>query len=149
MYANPFAKKEEMMEACKKANIHDFIMKQEHGYDTQVGNRGLKLSGGEKQRISIARVLLKNPSVMIFDEATSSVDPESEQEIWKCIGELAKTRTLMIISHRLSSIRNADVIYVLEDGYIREHGNHEELTKNNGLYYQLCEEQRILEGALV
>lgn len=149
LIADPDASDEKLYEALSQAGLKSYIDSLTDGLDSETGENGSHLSGGQKQKMGIARALLSDCEYMIFDEATSSVDPESEQEIWKCIGELAKTRTLMIISHRLSSIRNADVIYVLEDGYIREHGNHEELTKNNGLYYQLCEEQRILEGALV
>ena len=149
LIADPDASDEKLYEALSQAGLKSYIDSLTDGLDSETGENGSRLSGGQKQKMGIARALLSDCEYMIFDEATSSVDPESEQEIWKCIGELAKTRTLMIISHRLSSIRNADVIYVLEDGYIREHGNHEELTENQGLYYQLCEEQRILEGALV
>lgn len=149
LIADPDASDEKLYEALSQAGLKSYIDSLTDGLDSETGENGSRLSGGQKQKMGIARALLSDCEYMIFDEATSSVDPDSEQEIWKCIGELAKTRTLIIISHRLSSIRNADVIYVLEDGYIREHGNHEELTKNNGLYYQLCEEQRILEGALV
>ena len=141
MYANPFAKKEEMIEACKKANIHDFIMKQEHGYDTQVGNRGLKLSGGEKQRISIARVLLKNPSVMIFDEATASLDSISEKAIQDAIDPLITSRTSILIAHRLSTILAADEILVVKDGAIVERGTHKELVGKGGVYTELYETQ--------
>lgn len=149
LIADPDASDEKLYEALCEAGLKSYIDSLTEGLDSETGENGSRLSGGQKQKMGIARALLSDCEYMIFDEATSSVDPDSEQEIWKCIAELAKTRTLIIISHRLSSIRNADVIYVLEDGYIREHGNHEELTENQGLYYQLCEEQRILEGALV
>jgi ATP-binding cassette subfamily B protein len=130
-----------MIEACKKANIHDFIMKQEHGYDTQVGNRGLKLSGGEKQRISIARVLLKNPSVMIFDEATASLDSISEKAIQDAIDPLITSRTSILIAHRLSTILAADEILVVKDGTIVERGTHKELVGKGGVYTELYETQ--------
>ncbi len=141
MYASPFGTKDQMIEACKKANIHDFIMRQEHGYDTQVGNRGLKLSGGEKQRISIARVLLKNPSVMIFDEATASLDSISEKAIQDAIDPLITSRTSILIAHRLSTILAADEILVVKDGRIVERGKHEDLVKQGGVYTELYNTQ--------
>jgi ATP-binding cassette subfamily B protein len=137
MYANIHAKEEDMIEACKKANIHDFIVKQELGYDTQVGNRGLKLSGGEKQRISIARVLLKNPAVMIFDEATASLDSISEKAIQDAIDPLIEARTSILIAHRLSTILAADGILVVKDGEIVERGTHQELIALGGIYSKL------------
>jgi ATP-binding cassette subfamily B protein len=112
LYAKPDATEEELIEACKKANIYDFVEKQETGLDTIVGNRGLKLSGGEKQRISIARVLLKNPALMIFDEATSALDSISEQKIQDAIEPLIESRTSILIAHRLSTILSADEILV-------------------------------------
>lgn len=141
MYANIHATKEEMVEACKKANIHDYIMKLENGYDTQVGNRGLKLSGGEKQRISIARVLLKNPAVMIFDEATASLDSISEKAIQDAIDPLIESRTSILIAHRLSTILAADEIIVLKDGVIVEKGTHKELVNAGGVYTELYNTQ--------
>ncbi len=141
MYANIHAKEEDMIEACKKANIHDFIVKQELGYDTQVGNRGLKLSGGEKQRISIARVLLKNPAVMIFDEATASLDSISEKAIQDAIDPLIEARTSILIAHRLSTILAADEILVVKDGEIVERGTHQELVGRGGTYTELYETQ--------
>ena len=141
MYANVHASVEEMEEACRKANIHDYIMKLEKGYDTEVGNRGLKLSGGEKQRISIARVLLKNPAVMIFDEATASLDSISEKAIQDAIDPLIESRTSILIAHRLSTILAADEIIVLKDGVIVEQGTHKELVNAGGVYTELYNTQ--------
>lgn len=141
MYANVHASVAEMEEACRKANIHDYIMKLEKGYDTEVGNRGLKLSGGEKQRISIARVLLKNPAVMIFDEATASLDSISEKAIQDAIDPLIESRTSILIAHRLSTILAADEIIVLKDGVIVERGTHKELVNAGGVYTELYNTQ--------
>lgn len=146
--ADPEASDEQLYEVLQRAGLKQFVDSLEKGLDSETGENGSRLSGGQKQKMGIARALLSSCEYMIFDEATSSVDPESEREIWKCIAELAETRTLVIISHRLSSIRNADVIYVLENGMISEEGNHEVLTDRKGLYFRLCEEQRVLEGAL-
>ena len=140
-YAKPDATEEEMLNVCKKANIMDFIEKQEKGLDTVVGNRGLKLSGGEKQRISIARVLLKNPALLIFDEATSALDSISESRIQEAIEPIIKERTSILIAHRLSTILAADRIYVLKDGRIVEQGNHKELVALGGVYTELYETQ--------
>ncbi len=140
-YASPDATEEEMLEACKKANIYDFIMAQESGLDTIVGNRGLKLSGGEKQRVSIARVLLKDPELIIFDEATSSLDSISENRIQEAIAPLIRERTSILIAHRLSTILAADRIYVLKDGQIVESGQHRDLLKAGGVYTELYETQ--------
>lgn len=125
----------------KKANIYGFIAKQERGFDTRVGNRGLKLSGGEKQRLSIARVLLKDPAVLIFDEATSSLDSISENLIQQAIEPLIQTRTSILIAHRLSTILSADEILVVEDGKITERGTHETLVARGGVYTHLYETQ--------
>jgi ATP-binding cassette subfamily B protein len=141
LYAKPDATPDELTEACIKANIHDFIEAQPDGYDTLVGNRGLKLSGGEKQRISIARVLLKNPSVLIFDEATSSLDSISENLIQQAIEPLIASRTSIIIAHRLSTILAADEIIVLKDGQIAQRGVHKDLIEAGGLYAELYETQ--------
>jgi ATP-binding cassette subfamily B protein len=141
LYAKPDATPDELTEACIKANIHDFIEAQPDGYDTLVGNRGLKLSGGEKQRISIARVLLKNPSVLIFDEATSSLDSISENLIQQAIEPLIASRTSIIIAHRLSTILAADEILVLKDGQIAQRGVHKDLIEAGGLYAELYETQ--------
>ena len=141
LYAKEDATQQEMEDACKKANILDFIQKQENGFDTQVGNRGLKLSGGEKQRISIARVLLKNPALIIFDEATSALDSISEQKIQEAIEPLCKERTSILIAHRLSTILAADKILVIKDGLIVESGQHKELVNLGGVYTELYDTQ--------
>ncbi len=141
LYAKPDATEEELIEACKRANIYDFIEKQETGLDTIVGNRGLKLSGGEKQRISIARILLKDPALMIFDEATSALDSISEQKIQDAIEPLIESRTSILIAHRLSTILAADEILVIKDGEIAERGTHDELVGAGGVYTQLYETQ--------
>ncbi|MBR6761589.1 MAG: ABC transporter ATP-binding protein [Oscillospiraceae bacterium] len=141
LYAKPDATEEELINACKKANILEFIESQETGLDTVVGNRGLKLSGGEKQRISIARVLLKDPALMIFDEATSALDSISEQKIQDAIEPLIASRTSILIAHRLSTILAADEILVISDGIIAERGSHKELLALGGIYSQLYETQ--------
>ncbi|MBR2087600.1 MAG: ATP-binding cassette domain-containing protein, partial [Oscillospiraceae bacterium] len=141
LYAKPDATEEELIEACKRANIYDFISTQEQGLDTVVGNRGLKLSGGEKQRISIARILLKDPALMIFDEATSALDSISEQKIQDAIEPLIATRTSILIAHRLSTVLAADEILVIRDGEIAERGTHSELVGKGGVYTQLYETQ--------
>ncbi|MBQ1661244.1 MAG: ABC transporter ATP-binding protein [Treponema sp.] len=141
LYAKPDATEEELIEACKKANIYDFISSQETGFDTMVGNRGLKLSGGEKQRISIARVLLKDPALLIFDEATSALDSISESKIQEAIDPLVEERTSILIAHRLSTILAADEILVIKDGKIAERGTHENLVKAGGVYTELYETQ--------
>jgi ATP-binding cassette subfamily B protein len=141
LYAKDDATEEEMIEALKKANIYDFIEKQETGLDTMVGNRGLKLSGGEKQRISIARVLLKDPALLIFDEATSALDSISEQKIQEAIEPLVENRTSILIAHRLSTILAADEILVIRDGRIAERGKHADLVHAGGTYQELYETQ--------
>ncbi len=141
LYAKPDATEEELIEACKNANIYDFVSTQEAGLDTIVGNRGLKLSGGEKQRISIARILLKDPALMIFDEATSALDSISEQKIQDAIEPLIATRTSILIAHRLSTILAADEILVVCNGEISERGTHSELVGKGGVYTQLYETQ--------
>ncbi|MBR5949083.1 MAG: ABC transporter ATP-binding protein [Clostridia bacterium] len=141
LYAKPDATDDELIEACKKANIYDFIEKQELGLGAIVGNRGLKLSGGEKQRISIARVLLKNPALLIFDEATSALDSISEQKIQDAIDPIIKERTSILIAHRLSTILAADEILVVKDGEIVERGVHADLVKRGGTYTELYETQ--------
>ena len=136
-YGNYDATDEDIIKASKMANIHDYITSLEKGYDTIVGERGVKLSGGQKQRISIARVFLKNPSILILDEATSALDNVTESLIQKSLNDLAKGRTTLIVAHRLSTIKNADLIYVIEKGKIIEKGNHEELLNKNGEYASL------------
>jgi len=141
LYAKNEATDQEIIEACKAAYIHDFIMKLPEGYDTVVGNRGIKLSGGEKQRISIARVLLKDPAIIILDEATSSLDTVSEYYIQSAIQVLLKNKTSIVIAHRLSTIMAADHIIVLQNGQIVEEGEHEQLLLENGLYRDLYNKQ--------
>ena len=141
LYARSDATEQELIEACKKANIYDFISSQEKGLDTMVGNRGLKLSGGEKQRISIARVLLKDPALLIFDEATSALDSISEQKIQEAIEPLIQSRTSILIAHRLSTILAADEILVVSGGVIVERGSHAKLVKAGGVYTELYNTQ--------
>ena len=136
-YGNLDASDEEIVEAAKRANIHDFIMDLEDGYDTYIGERGTKLSGGQKQRISIARVFLKNPRILILDEATSALDNTTEYYIKQSLDELCKGRTTIVVAHRLSTIRNADEIIVLTDKGIEERGTHEALMELNGIYKDL------------
>ncbi|MBQ5751800.1 MAG: ABC transporter ATP-binding protein [Bacteroidaceae bacterium] len=134
---------EQVIEAAKIANAHDFIMASENGYDTNVGDRGCRLSGGQRQRISIARAVLKNPAILILDEATSALDTESERLVQEALERLMKTRTTIAIAHRLSTIKNADEICVLRDGEIVERGKHEELLKLNGVYKRLNDMQSL------
>ena len=134
---------EQVIEAAKIANAHDFIMATEHGYDTPVGDRGCLLSGGQRQRISIARAILKNPPILILDEATSALDTESERLVQEALERLMKSRTTIAIAHRLSTIKNADEICVLRDGEIVERGKHDELLKLNGLYKRLNDMQSL------
>ena len=141
LYARPDASEDELIEACKKANIYEFVQKQEDGLDAMVGNRGLKLSGGEKQRLSIARVLLKDPALLIFDEATSALDSISEARIQEAIEPIIQSRTSILIAHRLSTILAADEILVVKDGRIVERGVHADLVKAGGVYTELYETQ--------
>ena len=141
LYAKPDATQEELEEACKAASIHDVIAALPQGYNTEVGNRGLKLSGGEKQRISLARVLLKDPKVLILDEATSALDSISENAIQEALERVMKGRTSIVIAHRLSTILKADQIIVVADGGIAEQGTHNELLEQNGIYRELYETQ--------
>ena len=141
LYAKPDATEEELIEACKKANIYDFVENQEKGLDTMVGNRGLKLSGGEKQRISIARILLKDPALFILDEATSALDSISEKKIQEAIDPIIHSKTSILIAHRLSTILAADEILVIKDGEIAERGKHAELLDDGGIYQELYETQ--------
>ncbi len=141
LYAKEDATQEELEAACRSANIHDFIMRQPEGYDTEVGNRGLKLSGGEKQRLSIARVILKDPRILILDEATSALDSISENAIQDALETVMKGRTSIIIAHRLSTILKADKILVVNGGVIAEQGTHDELLAKGGVYRELYETQ--------
>ena len=136
-YGNLLATDEEVFEAAKKAKLHDFVMGLPDKYQAQVGERGIMLSGGQKQRISIARVFLKNPSVLLLDEATSALDTQTEQEIQQSLEELSKGRTSLIVAHRLSTIRRADIIIYLDEDGIAEAGSHAELMEKKGKYYHL------------
>ena len=136
-YARPEASREEIIRAAKLAHIHELIESLPAGYDTVVGERGLKLSGGEKQRVAIARVILKNPPILVFDEATSSLDSKSEQAIIQSLEQLAQRHSTLVIAHRLSTIVDADRILVLEQGRIVEQGRHDELLQKQGLYAQM------------
>lgn len=139
LFGRPDASFEEIQEAAKKAQIHDFIVSLDDGYDTIVGERGVRLSGGQQQRVSIARLFLKNPKILLLDEATSSLDNITEKQIQKALDLLALNKTTIIIAHRLSTIKNADEIIVLGKDGIMERGNHEELLKNKGYYFDLYE----------
>ena len=136
-YGRPDASDEEVVEAAKKANIHDFILTLDNGYDTEVGERGVKLSGGQRQRISIARVFLKNPKLLILDEATSALDNVTEMQIQASLEELSRGRTVIVVAHRLSTVKNADEIVVIDQSGIVERGSHEELLEKNGEYSKL------------
>jgi ATP-binding cassette subfamily B protein len=151
-YAKPDATPEEIMQAAKIANAHDFIVKFPEGYDTNVGERGQRLSGGERQRVSIARAIMHNPKILILDEATSSVDTETEKAVQEALARLIKGRTTFAIAHRLSTLRNSDRLVVLEDGKIVEMGTHDELMEKKGTYQKLVEMQtelskiRVVDG---
>ena len=147
LLADPDAKDAALLEALEEAGLGAFIRSQSKGLDSDVGNAGSSLSGGQRQKMGIARALLSRAEYMIFDEATSSVDPQSEKEIWKTIGHLAESRTLIIISHRMSSVQTADCIYVLRDGRVAQHGTHEVLMAEAGLYKELVVRQQAMEVA--
>lgn len=136
-YARPDASDEEIVEAARRANIHDFILTLDNGYDTEVGERGVKLSGGQRQRISIARVFLKNPKLLILDEATSALDNVTEMQIQSSLEELSRGRTVIVVAHRLSTVKNADEIVVIDSTGIVERGSHEELIELDGEYNKL------------
>src|SRR5207244_7930552 len=141
LYGKPDATQEEIEAAAKAAFIHDRIMELPDGYDTMVGERGYRMSGGEKQRLAIARVVLKDPRILILDEATSSLDTTSERLVQEALRPLMRERTTIAIAHRLSTILAADVIYVIDRGRIVAQGNHAELLREGGLYARLYEQQ--------
>jgi ATP-binding cassette subfamily B protein len=140
-FGRPDATMDEIIEAAKAAEAHDFILEMPNGYNTIVGERGVGLSGGQKQRISLARAILKEPSILILDDATSSVDMETESLIQENIKNIAYGKTTFIIAHRISSVKDADEIIVLDNGYIVERGTHKELLKRKGIYYHNFREQ--------
>ncbi len=135
-----------VIEAAKQANAHEFIKDMKNGYDTVVGDSGIKISGGQRQRIAIARAMLRKPEILLLDEATSSLDNIAEKNVQEAINIVSKNTTVLVIAHRLSTIQNADKIVVLEDGSIKEGGTHTELLKNNGLYFNLYNQQSVLSG---
>ena len=141
LYGRLDATEEEVVEAAKRANIHDYIMTLDEGYDTVIGERGVRLSGGQKQRLCIARVFLKNPPILILDEATSALDNTTEILIQEALDELCKGRTTLVVAHRLSTIKNADEIAVIDGGRIAEQGSHEQLLAKNGIYAKLYRQQ--------
>ena len=141
LYGNKNATKEQVIEAAKRADIHDFITTLPKKYDTFVGEKGVYLSGGQRQRIAIACAFLRNPEILILDEPTSALDAETERNIQKSLDELIKDKTAIIVAHRLVTIKNADIIYVLNKGKIVEKGSHEELVNNKGYYYNLYKKQ--------
>ena len=142
-YGRPDATDDEIIEAAKRAEIHDEILRMPDGYDSYIGERGVMLSGGQKQRVAIARVFLKNPKILILDEATSALDTVTEQRIQASLDELSRGRSSVIIAHRLSTVRNADKIAVVEHGKIVETGTHDELMALGGEYAKLCRAQAL------
>ena len=134
----PSVTREQVAAAARVANADGFIEALPQGYDTNIGDRGAKISGGQRQRIAIARAVLKNPPILILDEATSALDTESERLVQDALIRLMGGRTSLVIAHRLSTVRGADEIYVLQDGRVVEHGNHKDLVANHGLYSHLC-----------
>jgi ATP-binding cassette subfamily B protein len=140
-YGKPEATREEIVAAARAAHAHDFILRLPQGYDSLVGERGQGLSGGERQRISIARALLINPRILILDEATSSVDTETEQEIQRALDNLVQGRTTIAIAHRLSTLQRADRLVVMEQGQLVEEGQHDDLMRRRGAYWRLYEAQ--------
>src|SRR5690606_11547979 len=140
-YGSKNATMEDIIRAAKIDRAHEFIMEMPEGYETVISERGIKLPGGQKQRLSIARAVLRNTPILILDEATAAVDVETEARIQQAIQKLAGTRTIIVIAHRLSTVKKADQILVLKEGQIVERGTHEELIKQNGLYKNLCDVQ--------
>ncbi|KAH7183716.1 ABC transporter B family protein, partial [Fusarium oxysporum] len=128
---------------CQEASIHEFIMSLPEGYQTQVGSRGVTLSGGQRQRVAIARALMRNPDILLLDEATSSLDSESERLVQEAFERAGKGRTMVVVAHRLATVQNADVIFVLGEGKLIEKGSHRELLAARGVYWQMCQSQAL------
>jgi ATP-binding cassette subfamily B protein len=147
-YAKPSASREDIMAAAKAANAHDFIVSKSEGYDTRVGERGQMLSGGERQRVAIARAILHNPRILILDEATASVDTDTEKQIQEAIARMVKGRTTFAIAHRLSTLRNANRVVLLKDGEIAEMGTHAELLEKKGEFSRLVEMQKEMSSVM-
>ena len=145
-FGNPSATQEEIIEAAKKARCHDFIMALPDGYETVIGEGGSTLSGGEKQRISIARAILKNANIVILDEATASIDPENEHLIQQAISELTIGKTVIVIAHRLATIEHADQILVVDQGQVVQKGTHQQLVQQDGLYRRFITIREQAEG---
>ena len=141
-FGQPDARMEDVINAAQKACCHDFIMELPAGYDTIIGENGASLSGGEKQRISIARAIMKDAPVIILDEATANVDPENEKELIEAIQALTKEKTVLMIAHRLKTVRNADQIFVIDKGRIIQRGTHDELVKQDGIYRRFVDSRR-------
>jgi ABC-type multidrug transport system fused ATPase/permease subunit len=148
-YGRPEATSEEIVAAAKAAHAHEFVMRTPHGYESRLGERGVNLSGGQRQRLSIARALLKDPRILILDEATSSLDTESERKVQRALEHLMRGRTCFVIAHRLSTIRDADRIVVLDGGRIAECGTHAELLSRGGIYTRLVANQAQMVGPQV
>jgi ATP-binding cassette subfamily B (MDR/TAP) protein 1 len=132
----------QLHQVCREASIHDFIISLPEGYNTNIGSRGVSLSGGQKQRVAIARALIRNPDILLLDEATSSLDSESEKLVQAAFERAGKGRTMVVVAHRLATVQNADVIFVLGDGELLEKGSHHELLKKRGVYWQMASLQR-------
>jgi subfamily B ATP-binding cassette protein MsbA len=141
LYGRADADEAAVIDAAKSAAAHDFIMQLPMGYDTIVGERGLRLSGGQRQRIAIARAMLRNAPILLLDEATSALDSEAERQVQTALARLMKGRTTVVIAHRLSTVTNADLIYVLEDGRVADSGTHHQLLSRDGVYARLCRMQ--------
>ena len=145
-YGRPDATADEVVDAARRANADEFITKLKDGYDTMVGERGVKLSGGQQQRLAIARAILASPQILILDEATSNLDTESEQLIQEAMGSLLAGRTTFVIAHRLSTVRRADLILLMEDGRVIERGTHAELMAARGVYSEMVLRQMSADG---
>ena len=134
---------DKVVQACQDANIHDFILTLPQGYDTMCGIRGLNLSGGQRQRLAIARALVRDPQILLLDEATSALDTENESLVQDALSKAMRNRLTITVAHRLSTIKNANCIYVLSNGRIHEYGDHDSLLQKRGLYYSMCEMQQL------